>query len=128
VGGEDFGDWIERLLVGERPISDQVVAYREWEREGVSAAALLARMEEVWGVSLEEVRSRRRPHEARDVAIYLCREVGARPLREIGAALDIKGAAVSLAAKRVCQRMAADAALRRKVQAAKMAMIKLLKT
>ena len=53
------------------------------------------------------------------MAIYLCREVGAKPLAEIGGVLRIKGSAVSLAAKRLHQRSGVDRGLRKKLEAAK---------
>jgi chromosomal replication initiation ATPase DnaA len=62
------------------------------------------------------------------VAIYLCREVGAKPLREIGAEIGIKGAAVSLAAKRIRQRIAVDRSLRKKLQMLKDELVKISKT
>jgi hypothetical protein len=125
LGGGDFGDWIERLLAGEKPISDQIVGHREWRRSAVVMADLMARICELWGVSTEAVQSRQRPNESRDVAIYLCREVGAKGLREIGCLLGVKSSAVSLAAKRVRQRMVADAGFRRRLLAAKGSLVKI---
>ena len=82
----------------------------------------------LWGVSLAQIHSRQRPNEVRDAAIYLCREVGAKPLGEIGAVLRIKGSAVSLAAKRMRQRSAADRGLRKRLEAAKNELINVSKT
>jgi hypothetical protein len=47
-------------------------------------------------------------NEARGIVIYLCREGGGKGLLEIGEVLGIQGAAVSLAAKRVRERMDTD--------------------
>ena len=88
-------------------------------------ASLLDRVSTLWGVSLARIHSRQRPNEVRDAAIYLCREVGAKPLGEIGAVLRIKGSAVSLAAKRTRQRSAADRGLRKRLEAAKNELITL---
>jgi hypothetical protein len=127
LGGEEFADQMERLLVGDQPISDQVVAYKEWRRS-VPVGELLARFAEAWQVPPADLRSRRRPNEARDIFIYVCREVGGRELREIGEVLGIKGAAVSLAAKRVRERLAADPRLRQRVEGAGSESIKISKT
>lgn len=128
LGGAEFGDWIERLLVGEKPISDQVVAHREWRGPSTTARAMIERIGELWGTSLEQICRRQRPNAPRDVAIYLCREVGAKGLREIGAEFGIKGAAVSLAAKRIRQRIAVDRGLRKRLQVDKDALVKISKT
>jgi REP element-mobilizing transposase RayT len=128
LGGAEFGEWIERLLVGERPISDQVVAHRQWRGPSTTASSMMERISALWGVSLAQIHSRQRPNEARDVAVYLCREVGAKPVGEIGAVLRIKGSAVSLAAKRIHQRIAADQELRKRLEAVKNELINISKT
>ena len=127
MGGDEFADQMERLLVGDQPISDQVVAYKEW-RKAVPAGEMIARLGELWGVPPADVQTRQRPNAARDIVIYLCREAGGKALREIGQVLGIKGAAVSLAAKRVRTRLAADRRLRKRVEGAKNDFIKLSKT
>lgn len=128
LGNAEFGDWIERLLVGEKPISDQVVAHREWRGPSTTVRAMLERIGELYGVPLAQLSSRRRPNVPRDVAIYLCREVGAHGLREIGAELGIRSAAVSLAAKRIRQQIAVDRGLRMKIEGVKNDLVKISKT
>lgn len=113
---------------GGLPIGDQVVAHRQWRGLSVAVQALLERIRELWGVSLAQIHTRQRPNAARDAAIYLCREVGAKPLREIGDALGITGAAVTLAAKRMRLHVVADQALRNRLDAANNALIQILKT
>jgi len=127
LGGDEFADRMERLLVGDKAISDQIVAYKEWRRS-VPTTELIARIVELWGLAPAVVQSRRRPNEGRDLVIYLCREAGGKALREIGQVLGIKGAAVSLAAKRVRERMAANPRLRKRLETVKFELIKLLKT
>ena len=128
LGEGAFGDWLERLLVGDQPLSEEVVGQREWAPAPVPVAAMLERIAGVWGTSLEAIRARGRPNEARDVAIYLCRAAGARALREIGSALGIKGSAVSLATARVRQRMLQECGFEKRVEAARVAVVKLSKT
>ena len=127
LGGEEFADRMERLLVGDKAISDQIVAYKAW-RKSVPITELMVRIGELWGLAPAEVQCRRRPNKERDLVIYLCREAGGKALREIGQELGIKGAAVSLAAKRVRERMVADSRLRKRLEAVKNALVKLLKT
>ena len=127
LGGDDFAERMEQLLVGDKPISDQVVAYKEWRRS-LPTPELMSRIGELWGVPPAELHSRRRPNEGRDVVIYLCREAGGKELKEIGQVLGIKAAAVSLAAKRVRERLATHPRLRKRVAAVKDEVIKLSKT
>jgi chromosomal replication initiation ATPase DnaA len=65
---------------------------------------------------------------ARDVAMYLCREVKAKGLRGIGCLLGVKSSAVRLAAKRVRQQMVADAGFRRRLLAVKDSLVKISMT
>ena len=127
LGGTTFGERIERLLGNDEPLSDQVVAYREW-RGKPAMPDVLRMVLDVLGTTEEEVRSRRKPNLMRDVVIYLCREAAGRELREIGELLGVKSAAVSLAAQRVRQRLEGDAALRANVDAARDRVIEILKT
>ena len=62
------------------------------------------------------------------MVIYLCREAGGKDLKEIGQVLGIKAAAVSLAAKRVRERLPTHPRLRKRVAAVKDEVIKLSKT
>ena len=65
---------------------------------------------------------------ARGNDIHLCREAGGMWLRDIGQVLGIKGSAMSLAAKRVRERMAVNTALRNRIEIAKNNLVKLSKT
>jgi YD repeat-containing protein len=63
-------------------------------------------------------RKGKRRNEARDVAIYLARRNWGMPLRETGEFVgDLGSAAVSLAHRRIAERLPCDPALRRRVAA-----------
>jgi hypothetical protein len=63
-------------------------------------------------------RKGKRRNEARDVAVYLARRHWGIPLREIGEFVgDLGSAAVSLAHRRIAERLPCDPALRRRVAA-----------
>lgn len=127
LGGEGFCEYIQGLLDPDRELSAEITNYRQWRRT-VPVLDILARAASVWGVTLDEVRRRGRPNEARDAVIYLCREGAAKGLREIGEPLGIKAAAVGHALKRVHERQAGDRRLRLQLAEAKEAVVRLLET
>jgi len=127
LGGPAFGEFIERLFTKDEPLSDQVVAYREWRNE-LPAEEVIRKAAEAWGVGLEEVHAHRKPNPARDVVAYLCREAAHKELKEIGEVLGVKAAAVSLATKRVRDRLAEDRRFQKQVEGARSQLIKILKT
>ena len=100
LGGDQFRDFIQGLLEGDRELDQELVGHRQWRKE-VPLADLLGEIAAVREVAGEELLARKKSHVERDVAMYLCREVGQRPLREIAELFGVKYAAVSLACKRV---------------------------
>ena len=80
------------------------------------------------GVELGTLRRRARNHRERDLAMYLCREVGEKTLKEIGAWFGIGTAAAGHAVSRVKQRHAEDRKLAKVVAGAKVAVIRKLET
>jgi len=127
LGGDEFRDLIQGLLSKDRELSDEIVNYRQWRRT-VPMAALLEKAAGAWGVSVGLVHERRRPNEARDTVIYLCREAGQKGLREIGEVLGIRSAAVGHAIRRVKRRAGKDRRMQRAVHAAKGRLIRLIET
>ena len=78
---------------------------RQWRRE-LPLELLLDAIAEALGVELDELRRQRWNHTQRDTAMYLCRELGERTLKEIGRAFGVKAAAAGHAigrAKRLRQ-------------------------
>jgi len=60
--------------------------------------------------------------------MYLCREIGQKSLREIGDLFDVKYPAVSVACKRVRDRISSDRRFARKLAGSKESIINVLKT
>ena len=127
VGGDQFRDFVQRLLAKDRQLSAELVGYRSW-RKDVPMENLLERICTEVGIATASLRQRKRNNRDRDVAMYLCREVGERRLRDIAEAFGVKYAAVSLALKRVREAMADDRLLAAKVEKARTSLINYLKT
>jgi hypothetical protein len=100
LGGDAFRDFIQGLLEGDRALDQELVGHKQW-RKAVALADLLGEIAAVREVDRDELLSRRKSHVERDAAMYLCREIGQRTLREIAALFGVKYAAVSLACRRV---------------------------
>lgn len=127
LGGDEFRDFIRGLLSKEEELSQELVGYRRW-RKDVPMKELLAKVAEVWGASIEDVMDTKRPNQARDAAMYLCREVGEKKLREIGEMFGIRYAAVSLAINRVKEKAKRDTRHAKQVSGARRKLINILKT
>ncbi|MBM3476981.1 MAG: hypothetical protein FJX75_27235 [Armatimonadetes bacterium] len=100
----DFDPEVSRLQVA-RPQPSLTMLFRAVARS--------------YGADPKSVRCKsKRRNDARDVAIYLARHLWGIPLREIGEFVgELGGAAVSLADRRIAERLPHDAALRRRVAA-----------
>jgi len=82
----------------------------------------------VGGVDLDELQRRGRPHTERDAAVYLCREVGEKTLKEIGAVFGIGPAAAGHAAARAKDRQRKDKKLKATLAKSREAIIGILET
>jgi len=127
VGGDEFRDFIQGLLGVDPELGPDLVGYKRWRKE-IPIEELLGRIGEERGVTEEELLARRKPHIERDVAMYLCREIGQKSLREIGDLFAVKYPAVSVACKRVRDRMSSDRRFARKLVVSKESIINVLKT
>jgi len=127
LGGDGFRDFVQGLIGKDRELSQEMVGRKEWRRE-TPMADLLCAIVEVRGVSLEVLGERRWHHAERDLAMYLCREAGEKPLREIGESFGIGAAAVSHAIGRVRRGMAGSRTMRREVARPRDAISKIFKT
>jgi REP element-mobilizing transposase RayT len=128
LGCGEFGEMIERMLTGDRPLTEQVVGYRQWRRNAPIEDVLAAAMHVVqvdWPVIARGARPNR---PRRDEIMWLMRMAADRNLGEIGLLMGVKQAAVSLATKRVADRMTAEEPMRRRMQDARDAVIKIVKT
>jgi putative transposase len=107
-----------RQALGERAADPEVSRLQE-ARARPSLATLFQTVARGYRVDAESLRRKgRRRNEARDVAVYLARRHGGIPLREIGEFVgDLGSAAVSLAHRRIAERLPCDPALRRRVAA-----------
>jgi len=127
LGGDAFLEFVHDLFDEKRELSQDLVGYRTW-RKKMELGDLVTLIAEVRGTDAEVLKERGRGHTERDLAMHLCREVGERELRAIGDAFGVKYAAVSVATKRVKQRMRQDRKFRRQVENARKALIDKLKT
>ena len=105
LGSRRFVDWFQRQVQSKR--DDPEVSHLAKAKARVNLEQVLRAVVQTYGVSEESVRSRdRKRNEARDVAIYLSRLHTGCLSREIGEYFGgIRPAAVSLASKRVEQRL-----------------------
>ena len=72
--------------------------------------------------------ARLRSHVERDVAMYLCREVGQRSLREIADMFGVKYPAVSLDCKRIRDKALVNKRFAKRIARSKESIINRLKT
>lgn len=101
------------------------------EKEGrkeIPLDRLVAEIATLRGVDSEELTERRHGHAERDLAMYLCRDVGQRELRAIGEVFGVKYSAVSYATKRAKQRLRKDRKYREEVDDARNTLIQLFET
>lgn len=126
LGGDEFRDFIQGLLGKERTLDSAVVGSQHWRKE-TSMAELLGAIAEARGIDSADLFEPRRPHPERDAAMYLCREVGEKTLREIGETFGIKYAAVSLATKRVREHVTASRKFRKAMHKCRNDVINILK-
>ena len=105
LGSRRFVDWFQRQVQSKR--DDPEVSHLAKAKARVSLERALRAAAQTYGVAEESVCCRdRKRNELRDVAIYLSRLHTGCLLREIGDYFGgIRPAAVSLASKRVAQRM-----------------------
>jgi len=127
MGGDQFRDFIQRLVGRDRELDQELVGHKQWRKER-PIAELVGRIAEVRGVAEEALLARRKSHIERDVAMYLCREVGQRSLREIANVFGVKYPAVSVACKRVRERASGDRRFARSLGRSKESVINRLKT
>lgn len=127
LGGDAFRDFIQGLLEGDRALDQELVGHKQW-RKAVALADLLVEIAAVREVDRDELLSRRKSHVERDVAMYLCREIGQRTLREIAALFGVKYAAVSLACRRVRDTVSDNKRFAKTLACSRQAILNRLKT
>ena len=118
LGGDQFRDFIQGLLGVDRELDQELVGHKQWRKE-IPIARLLGQIAEVRDVAEEALLTRRRSHIERDVAMYLCREVGQKSLREIGDLFHVKYSAVSVACRRVREKASCDKRFAKRLAASK---------
>ena len=126
LGGDEFRDFIQGLLGVDREQDQELVGYKQWRKE-IPIAGLLGQIAQARDVTEEALLTRRRSHIERDVAMYLCREIGQRSLREIGDLFGVKYSAVSVACRRVREKASGDRRFAKNVAASKESTINRLK-
>jgi len=116
LGTQEFVEWVRKKLK-LRP-DDGEVTHLRLAKPRTSLARISEVVGDDYGVrSLERSSRGRTGNEARNAAIYLARERSALPLKEIGKFFGGVGvAAVSLAHRRMAERMAKDRVLRRRIE------------
>ena len=122
LGSRQFVEWFQEKVKAKR--DDREVSQLAKAKPRVSLAAISELVAERYAVSEEVVRCRdRKLNEARDVAIYLSRQRSGCPLREIGAHFGgIRPSAVSLAHKRIEEKLRKNRRLRETVSGAALAL------
>jgi putative transposase len=115
LGTREFVEQVRQTL-WDRAADPEVSRLQE-ARPRPSLETLFEAVARGYRVDAESLRRKgKRRNEARDVAIYLARRHGGIPLREIGEFVgDLGSAAVSLAHRRIAERLPGDPALRRRV-------------
>lgn len=127
LGGDLFRDFIQGLLGEDRELDQELVGNKHWRKE-LRITELLGGIAQVRGVAEEALRTRRPAHIERDVAMYLCREVGQRPLRDIADLFGVKYPAVSVACKRIRNKASSDRRFAKRLSESKESIINRLKT
>jgi len=127
LGGDEFRDFIQGLLGVDRELDQELVGYKQWRKE-IPIVEVLGQIAQARDVTEEALLTRRRSHIERDVAMYLCREVGQRSLREIGDLFGVKYSAVSVACRRVREKASGNRRFAGNVAASKKSIINRLKT
>ena len=116
LGGEEFVTQMRDKLEGRR--ADPEVSQLLRAVSTVSLSTVGDMVSAAYGCTTGELMVRgRKGHEARDMAIYLSREMTRERLTDIGSYFGgIRPSAVSLACRRVEERMEADKKLKRRVE------------
>ncbi|HNS19657.1 MAG TPA: transposase [Sedimentisphaerales bacterium] len=112
LGNQVFLRWVKDTFLSARSADPEIPELKRI-RHGPSVAAIVSAVAKAWQVDAKQIVTpgRKRNH-ARDVAIYLCREMSGLPCRELGRRFGgISGAAITLQHDRLAQRMAKDSAL-----------------
>jgi putative transposase len=116
LGDTAFLQWVEDAFLSARHADPEIPDLKRI-KPCPSVEAIVAAVAKAWQVRAEQIwtRGRKRNH-ARDVAIYLCREMSGLPCRELGRCFGgISGAAITMQHDRLARRMAQDPALTKAV-------------
>ena len=112
LGNKAFLQWVEHTFLSARP-ADQDIPDLKRITPCPSVDAIVSAVAEAWHVHAEQIGTpgRKRNH-ARDVAIYLCRQMSGLPCRELGRRFGgISGAAITRRHDHLERRMAKDPSL-----------------
>ena len=113
-GTEQFVTEMRKLLSGDR---DQQTGLRQASAEALSWPAIVRSVSEIWGRPWEEL-LHSRGSGARETALYLGRTHGRLSLKELGAlAGGLHHNAVSIAIRRLVERLKRDSDLQRRLSA-----------
>jgi chromosomal replication initiation ATPase DnaA len=116
LGGEQFTAEMRERLEGRRV--DPEVSQMIQVVSAVSLSTIADEIAAAYGCSVGELRTRgRKGHKARDMAIWLSREMSRESLQKIGDYFGgIRPSAVSHACRRIRERMQEDADLKNRVE------------
>jgi putative transposase len=114
LGTEAFGEWVESKLNADRQLSAEVVAHSEW-MNAPDLLEVLRTAAEIMGAEFSGTGVRAKGKAERNMLMYLCKEESDANLSEIGGLFGISYAAVSIALKKLKERLDKDDALARKV-------------
>jgi chromosomal replication initiation ATPase DnaA len=115
LGSESFGEWLQSKVNTDRELSAEIVGHGEWKTTPDVGAVFRASVE-IMGVESADLVKGRRANEARDIVLYLCREESDASLSEIAGMFGVKYATVSMALKRLKEKMVGDDALAERVR------------
>lgn len=116
LGNTAFLQWVEDTFLSARDADPEIPDLKRI-KSCPSVEAIVSAVAKAWQVNAEQIWTpgRKRNH-ARDVAIYLCREMSGLPCRELGRRFGgISGAAITMQHHRVERWMAKDPVLTKAV-------------
>jgi putative transposase len=116
LGSKTFLQWVEDTFLAGRHADPEIPDLKRIT-PCPSVEAIVSAVAQAWQVNPERIwTSGRKRNHARDVAIYLCREMSGLPCRELGRRFGgISGAAITLRHNHLGRRLAKDRALARAV-------------
>jgi putative transposase len=120
LGKDGFVQWVKEAFLLSRDEEKEVPQLRKLKPR-VSLERIVQVVCDEWGCSEDHLREKgRKRNEARDVAVYLARDLSGRKAKDLGGFFGgVSGAAITMKYKQVHKQVTSDIKLRRKVEGIK---------